>query len=66
MEKEYNIFYGKLCEELIKTELNLRGLDTKIKSMKESSLRKSLLKYCKESFDKFFDKGEKEKHLKVF
>jgi hypothetical protein len=34
--------------------------------MKESSLRKSLLKYCKESFEKFFDKGEKEKHLKVF
>ena len=36
MEKKYNIFYGRLCEELIKIELNLRGLDTKIKSMKES------------------------------
>ena len=31
--KEYNIFYGKLWEELIKIELQLRGLDFKIKSM---------------------------------
>ena len=47
MEKKYNILYGKLSEELIKTELKLRGLDAKIKSMKESQLRKCLLKYMK-------------------
>ena len=34
--------------------------------MKESFLRKALFKYCKDSFEKFFDKGEKETHLKVF
>ena len=36
----YNILYGELCEELVKTELYLRGLDLKIKSIIESSLRK--------------------------
>ena len=47
MEKIYNILYGKLIEELVVTELQLRGLDAKIKSMKESQLRKCLLKYVK-------------------
>ena len=56
MEKKYNIFYGRLCEVLIKIELNLRGLDTKIKSMQESYLRKCLLKHAKYYFDKFNDK----------
>jgi hypothetical protein len=36
MESKYNLIYGKLFEELIITELNLRGLEPKIKSMKES------------------------------
>ncbi len=40
MEKMYNILYGELCEKLIKIELCLRGLDLKIKSIIESSLRK--------------------------
>ena len=33
LEKEYTIFYGKLCENLIKMELNLRGMETKINTM---------------------------------
>ena len=48
------IFYGKLCEILIKMELDLRGIEPKINSMKESLLRKTLLKCCKEFFEKFF------------
>ena len=39
MEKMYNILYGELCDELIKTEVKLRGLELKIKSMKKSLLR---------------------------
>ena len=56
MESKYNLIYGKLCEELIITELNLRGLDYKIKSKKESYLRKCLLKHMNDNFWNIFDK----------
>jgi hypothetical protein len=55
LEKNYNILYGRLCESLIKIELQLKGLDSKIQTMKDSQIRKYLLKFCKERYDNFFD-----------
>lgn len=58
VEKEYCIFYGDICERLIKLELNLRGLENKIKDMKQSNFRIQLFEVCKECFEKFFDEKE--------
>lgn len=65
MEKEYIIFYGQLCEALIRTELLLRGLDCKVSSMPQSNFRKCIFDHCKTAFEKFFDKTEKAKHTSV-
>ena len=53
-EHEYCNFYGQLCEEFIRLELNLRGMDAKRNTMKYSTFRKTLLAQCKLSFDQFF------------
>lgn len=53
-EHEYCSFYGELCERLIKLELQLRGLDAKKTTLKNSTFRKTLLAECKSSFDQFF------------
>lgn len=58
VEKEYCIFYGDICERLIKLELSLRGLENKIKDMKQSNFRIQLFEVCKECFEKFFDVEE--------
>lgn len=47
LEKEYCIFYGQLCENLIKLELVLRDLESKIANMKKSLFRRSLFNVCK-------------------
>jgi len=62
MEKEYIIFYGTLCEDLIRNELILRGLQCKVSNMKESLFRRVLFEHCKTTFEKFFDTAEKKKH----
>lgn len=61
LEKEYTIFYGLLCEEMISLELGLRGEAANVKNMKNSMFRKELFNVCKSCFEKFFDSEEKEK-----
>jgi len=61
VEKEYIIFYGDLCERMIKLELNLRGLNHSIQNMKVSAFRQKLFQVCKECFEKFFNEEEKTK-----
>lgn len=63
VEKEYCIFYGELCEKMIKLELSLRQQDLKISFMKNSAFRKMLFEVCKSCFDKFFDTEEKKKSM---
>ena len=60
-EKEYCLFYGELCERIIRLELSLRGLQAKIKTIKESNFRKALLNNCKNSFNQFFNEDIKDK-----
>ena len=36
LEKEYTIFYGKLCEKIIYLELHLRDQEVKVSFMKQS------------------------------
>jgi translation initiation factor 4G len=58
-EKEYCIFYGDLCEKIIKLELNLKNMKATVKNIKNSQYRKLLLKNCKASFDQFFTEETK-------
>ena len=58
-EKEYCIFYGDLCERIIKLELDLRGLEKVRKGLKNSAFRKKLLEVCKECFEQFFSEEER-------
>ena len=53
-EKQYCIFYGELCENLIRTELNIKGESLKVSNLKQSDLRSLLLNYCRTSFEDFF------------
>ena len=48
IEKDYVIFYGELCEKLIKLELNLRGQTFKKTDLKKSIFRKTMILVCKE------------------
>ena len=61
LEKEYCIFYGQLCENIIKLETSLRGLEVKIRNTSKSMFRGKLLEVCKQCFEKFFDAEEKTK-----
>lgn len=61
LEKEYTIFYGNLCEQMITLELQLRDEAVKISNMKNSMFRKTLFSICKDCFEKFFDADEKKK-----
>lgn len=63
LEKEYTIFYGNLCEQMISLELRLRDEVTNVKNMKISIFRKMLFDICKQCFEKFFDPQEKQKSL---
>lgn len=62
-EKEYTTFYGDLCERIIRLELTLRGKKLSVGSIKFSEFRKTLLEFCKKSFDQFFDKEIKQKEM---
>lgn len=53
-EKEYCVFYGELCEKIIKLELNLKGEKATVKNSRKSEFRQQLLKHCRSSFDQFF------------
>jgi len=46
-EKKYCIFYGQLCEDMIKLETILRGLEPKIRNTCKSIFRAKLLEVCK-------------------
>jgi len=65
-EKEYVTFYGELCEKIIKLELSLRGHSMgkgntiKRNTAKHSEFRRTLLEYCRKSFDQFFDSSKVE------
>ena len=59
MENDYNIFYGQLCEDLMRLELNLKGLEPKMNNMKNSEFREALFDSCKDTFEKFFQSDEK-------
>jgi hypothetical protein len=61
LEKEYCIFYGQLCENIIKLETQLKGLEIKMKNTSKSVFRMKLLEVCKLCFEKFFDGDEKKK-----
>jgi len=39
LEKEYCIFYGTLCENIIKLETSLRGLEIKVRNTSKSLFR---------------------------
>jgi methionine synthase I (cobalamin-dependent) len=39
LEKEYCIFYGTLCEDIIKLETGLRGLEIKVRNTSKSLFR---------------------------
>lgn len=54
-EKEYCIFYGELCEKMMKLELSLMDKSNNIANMKVSAFRRQMLQACKETFEKFFD-----------
>jgi hypothetical protein len=54
-EADYCIFYGELCEQFTKLELSLRGLATKVKTLKHSDFRTALIDYCRSSFNQFFN-----------
>lgn len=45
---------------MIKLELNLRGFEAKAFNLKHSEFRKTLLEFCKTSFDQFFSEQAKE------
>ncbi len=62
-EKEYCVFYGDLCEKIIRLELKLRGLGLTKKDAKSSMFRRYLLKFCKDSFNQFFTEKTKELFL---
>ena len=59
-EKEYCVFYGELCEKIIKLELALKGEKATVKNSKKSEFRQQLLKHCRSSFDQFFTQEAKE------
>ena len=61
VEKEYCIFYGDLCEKMIKLELDLKDLNKSVINMKKSAFRKALFDNSKMCFEKFFDVDEKAK-----
>ena len=63
LEKEYTIFYGMICEDTIKLELQLRGQSAAKANMKNSMFRKSLFEVCKQCFEKFFDSEERNKQM---
>ena len=65
IEKEY-VFYGQLCERLIKLELRLRGLNFKRTDLKNSAFRKTMISVCRDCFEKFTDQAEKERQCKDF
>lgn len=65
MERDYIIFYGKLCEALIVRELELKSLDQTRGNMKNSKFRTQLFEHCKICFQKFFEKEEKKKHTDI-
>ncbi len=46
-EKNYCILYGQLCENIIKLETSLRGLEIKIRNTSKSVFRAKLLEDCK-------------------
>lgn len=62
-ENEFCIFYGELCEKLIKTELDLKGEKKNKSGMKKSILRSKLIHGCKMAFEKFFEMEERDKKL---
>lgn len=45
---------------MIKLELDLRGFESKVVTLKNSNFRKTLLDNCKSSFDHFFSEEIKE------
>ena len=52
LEKEYCIFYGKICEKMIKLELSLCDIEKLTSStMKQSEFRKRVFEVCKSSFE---------------
>jgi MIF4G domain len=60
-EKEYCTFYGDLCEKIIRLEINFLGhVKVTVKNIKGSQFRKSLLNFCRTSFDQFFTLETKE------
>lgn len=61
VEKEYTIFYGDICEKMIKLELSLRNMKNSVANMKQSAFRKMLFEVCKQCFEKFFNEEEKAK-----
>jgi len=63
VEKEYCIFYGDLCEKMIKLELSLRNKKHSLQNMKISAFRRTLFEVCKQCFEKFFNEDEKKKSV---
>lgn len=61
LEKEYCVFYGKICEQMIKLELALCDKKHLSSTIKTSEFRKKIFTVCKSSFEKFFDEEEKQK-----
>ena len=60
-EKNYSTLYGRLCENIIQTELKNLGIDKITKAeIKKSTFRESLIEQCRISFMEFVQKKDEE------
>lgn len=54
VEHSYVNFYAILCSDIIKIELNIKGIEAKASNRKASIFRGKLLSFCEVSFKNFF------------
>jgi hypothetical protein len=50
-EHSYAGFYSELCAQIVRLELQMKGLEPKRTNIRNCDFRKKLLEYCRESFE---------------
>jgi hypothetical protein len=60
-EREYCIFYGQVTQQIIRTEIELRGFEATFKNKKVSKIRLFLIEEIKTTFNTFIDQETREK-----
>jgi len=64
-EKSYCVFYGQICEDIMKLELDLMGKEKdKLGSMKSSKFRKMILSNARDTFNDFFNQEKRQESTK--